>query len=147
MNTKKHDIQVFISHARNDDLVADEVAKALTEQGLIVWSDESIAPGSDWKKEIQNALENSDYIISLLTSKSFSSNFVRNELDYALFNNRYKNRFLPVLIGDESKDEFSRLPWLLKKLKHLYVSDKKSPKLIANEVSRSFLQLVESQLE
>ena len=55
MNTKKHDIQVFISHARNDDLVADEVAKALTEQGLIVWSDESIAPGSDWKKEIQPA--------------------------------------------------------------------------------------------
>lgn len=147
MKLKKHNIQVFISHVRNDDLVASEVAKTLSKQGLVVWSDESILPGSDWKEEMQKALENSDYIISLLTSNSFSSKFVREELDYALFNNRYKNKFLPVLIGDESEEEFSRLPWLLKKLKHLYISKNTSPELIASEVSKSFLQLVDSQLE
>jgi len=149
MNEEKHDIHVFISHARNDDLIAEAVAKVLVNKGLKVWNenDESISPGTDWRKEIQNALENSDFIISLLTSSSFSSNFVRNELDYALFNDRYKNKFLPVLIGDGSENEFNRLPWLLKKLNHLYVSNKKPPKLIADEISEAFLQMVESQLE
>lgn len=147
MNNEKHDIHVFISHARNDDLIAEAVAKVLVDKGIKVWNDESILPGADWRKKIQNALENSDFIISLLTSNSFSSNFVRNELDHALFNDRYKNRFLPVLIGDGSQNEFNRLPWLLKKLNHLNVSIKKPPKLIADEISKAFLQLVESQLE
>lgn len=145
MNAETQDIVVFISHARNDDLVAGEVAKALSKHGLKVWGDDSIGPGSDWRKETKNALDNSDYIISLLTSNAFSSSFVRNELNHALFHSRYKDRFLPVFLGDGSKGEFSRIPWLLKKINHLYISSEKSPKAIADEVSKSFLKLVRSQ--
>ncbi len=147
MNDKKHDINVFISYARNDNLIAEAVTKILVEKGIKILNDESILSGADWRKEIQNALEKSDFIISLLSSKSFSSNFVRNELDHALFNDRYKNKFLPVLIGDGSQNEFNRLPWLLKKLNHLYVSNTKPPKSIADEISTAFLQMAESQLE
>ena len=141
----KQNNKVFISFARNDDQLADELARLLVENGLKVWSDESIEVGSDWQKEIYKALSESDYIICLLTERSYSSNFVRKELDYALFNNRFKNKFLPVLIGSGRENEFNRVPWLIKKINHLFVSDKKPPKVIASEITNSFLRLVESQ--
>lgn len=139
--------QVFISYARNDDQLASEVARLLVENGLKVWSGESIEVGSGLQEEIDKALNESDYMICLLTARSYSSNFVRKELEYALFNNRFKNKFLPVLIGSGGDDEFNRLPWLIKKIYHLFVSDKKPLKVIASEITNSFLRLVKSQGE
>jgi hypothetical protein len=137
MSDKKK-FNVFISYARNDDQIADEVTRLLKESGLNVWVDESIKIGTNWREKIDDALEKSDYIISLLTTKSYSSDYVRKELDHALFNNKYKNNFLPVLIGSGKDDEFNRLPWLIKKINHLRVSDKKQPKAIADEIAKYF---------
>jgi len=141
----KEKFNVFISYARNDDQIADEVTRLLKENGLNVWNDESIKAGSYLLKEKNNALNEADYIISLLTAKSYSSNYVREELDYALFNNKYKDNFLPVLIGSGKEDEFNRLPWLIKKIHHLFFSDKKEPKVIADEIAKNVLLLVKSK--
>lgn len=79
-------------------------------------------------------------MIAILDQHSFSSSLVRKELDYAFFNKRYKNRLLPVFVGNKDGD-FSRLPWILNRLNVLHI--KKTAKLQnqASQIVDAFLKL------
>jgi hypothetical protein len=116
------------------------VARELENQGIAVWSDErSISTGQDWTESTTRAMESSDAVIAILTKHSYSSYWVRSELKQALFNEKFKGKFLPVLIGSE-RDDFSRLPWVLSKLHHLRLSTKESRSTLSKKIVSEFLK-------
>ena len=108
MKTEAITKQVFLSHVRKHKAIANALAKELQRQGFKVWSDQSILPGANWSEEITIALNESDSMIAILDQHSFSSSYVRNELQHAFFDDRYKNRLLPVLISPTSDTDFVR---------------------------------------
>lgn len=112
----------------------------MQKHGISVWSDEkSLSPGQDWAAAIMSAIESSDAIIAILTKHSYSSSWVRSELEQALFNEKFKGKFLPIMIGGESED-FSRLPWVLSKLKHLRLSPRESRSILSKKIVKAFLE-------
>lgn len=141
MDAKKLTKQVFLSHARREQDLADAIAKNLSERGIKVWDDQKLPAAADWGQEVAKALEQSDAMIALLTPHSFSSSWVRSELEHAFFDDRYKHRLLPVLIGAKS-EEFARLPWILTRLALLRIPEAEPTKAHAERVAEAFVDLL-----
>ena len=77
---------IFLSYAREDMDMAKDLYSNLKRYGLDVWLDtESLLPGDSWKDKIQHAIENSNYFIALLSSRSVNKKrFVQKQLKTAL---------------------------------------------------------------
>ncbi|HKZ55945.1 MAG TPA: toll/interleukin-1 receptor domain-containing protein [Anaerolineales bacterium] len=133
--------QVFLSNARNEQRLADAVAAVLSERGIKVWNEQEIPPAEVWAKKVEKALEQSDSMIAFLTPHSYSSSVVRNELEHALFNDRFKHRLLPVLIGHAS-DDFVRLPWILGRMKSLQIRASDPTRRRAKQIAKAFEDLL-----
>lgn len=145
MQSKTIPKQVFLSHSKNDKdltVLAKELSSELTRRGFRVWTDERILPGENWSYEIEKALKESDAMIALLNQHSFSSSYVRDALEHAFFDEKYKNRLLSVLIGETSEEDFSRLPWVLTKMPFLKISSKQSTGDIAKKIADKFQNLL-----
>ena len=142
MKAKNITKQVFLSHARKDKAIANSLAKELQRQGFKVWYDKNISQSSNWSEEINKALDDSDSMIAILNQHSFSSSYVRNELQHAFFDDRYKNRLLPVLISSTSDTDFARLPWVLTKMTFLKISEQQSTENIAKAIVKRFIALL-----
>jgi hypothetical protein len=145
MENEKLSNQVFISYARNDTELAYYLAEELSKRGFKVWYDIEIKVGEEWASQIESALKESDSMIAILNQNSYSSSYVRNELEYALFNEDYKNRLLPVFIGSADEANFARLPWVLNKLEYLRLPDSDSLESLANEIIEQFISLLSKQ--
>jgi hypothetical protein len=78
--------KVFLSYAHEDIGMAKRVYNDLKRYKLDVWFDnESLLPGQVWRDEIQEAIENSDFFLALLSSKSLTKRgYVQKELKIAL---------------------------------------------------------------
>ena len=139
--------QVFLSHTRSEDELAAQIAEVLKEKGVTVWDDKQVAPGSDWKQMIAKALDQSDAMIALLSPHAFSSSWVRHELERALLDEKYKNRLLPVLIGEPREEEFSRLPWILTRIESLRLLSHDPTRRRANRVVDAFFGLLKGTKE
>lgn len=137
--------QIFISHARNDYALANALTKELRSRGFNVWDDKNIKKTKDWSNQIEKALKNSDAMIALLNQHSYSSSYVRDELEYALFSEDYKNRLLPVFIESSIESNFIRLPWVLTKLEYLKISETKSLDSMANIIADKFIALLRNK--
>lgn len=61
-------------------------------------------------------------MVVLLTPESLESKTVKREIEYALGNNSYNNRLIPVLVGSEETLSKESLPWILQKLKTIRLS-------------------------
>ena len=136
---------VFLTYARKNRNLAYALSQELKRSGVNVWDDQSIELGTEWSVEIKKALERCDSMIALLDEHSFSSSYVREELQHAFFDERYKNRLLPVLIGGGSDSTFSRLPWILTKFSVLRVPEVKSPESLAKKITKKFLAQLKTE--
>ena len=109
-------MQVFISHSSKDTMIARQLAHQLSEAGLKVWiPEDEILPGDNWAKKVGQALEESDFMVVLVTPQAFESEWLKEEIQYALTAGRYKGRLIPVFFGSESETS-SDVPWILRKL-------------------------------
>ncbi len=78
--------QVFISHAKEDYVVAEELYDYLHQNNYSPWLDKKkIKVGENWDFEINNALKNSTFVILLLSSISINKRgYVQKEFNKAL---------------------------------------------------------------
>ncbi len=81
-------IEVFISHARDDEHLRDELVKHLSvlrDEGRVhEWFDRKIIAGADREQELQAHLESADLIVLLISSSFFASEYCQNEAKRAL---------------------------------------------------------------
>jgi len=107
-------MQVFISHASADKVLAGKIRDLLQHQNINVKLDEAdIRVGQSIPPEIQSALQASDVICIILSSASANSMWVARELE----------SFLPLLV-DASRDlvpcliDSAQVPQLIKDIKY-----------------------------
>lgn len=129
-------MKVFISHSHKDEALAKKVAVVLEEAGLDVWDpSREIMPGDNWAEKIGQALEESEAMVVLLTPEALETQWVRDEINYALGKVKYQNRLIPVLVGNPKKFPQENIPWILKRLKMINLpeqgKDEESIKQIA----------------
>jgi len=84
-STKKS-LKVFLCHAKPDKARVRDSYKKLVTVGVDAWlDDENLLPGQDWKKEIPNAIRNSDVVIVFLSFESITrEGYVNTEIKHAL---------------------------------------------------------------
>lgn len=108
-------MKIYISHSAQDSDVAKRLAHELEGSGHEAWVAETgILPGDNWGQTLGQALADSEAMVVLLTPEALSSRWVRHEITYALGNERYEGRLLPVLIGPDDKLDPDTVPWALR---------------------------------
>ena len=92
---------VFVSYAHADAARVYPMLSYLHEQGVHIWYDEGIEPGSKWREELASAIQNADRVLFIASKKSVASPNCERELDYALSHN------IPVRVVYIEKAELS----------------------------------------
>jgi hypothetical protein len=103
--------KVFILHSRADETLrpALEIARSLEDMGLDVWLDQKdIKPGDSISNAITNALEQSSYVVALVSPGDQDSPYYQKELEATLAKGK---PILPVMINNATSDN---LPELIK---------------------------------
>ncbi len=134
-------MKVFISHTSRDRETAKAVSKALKEKNVLTFFGDDIISGSQISREISSSISSADAIVAILSKHSFSSVWVRKELNEALFNEKFKDKFFPVLLSS-SVEDLSRLPWVLQKINHLSLSPDEEPEVLGKKIAREFLKFI-----
>ena len=77
---------IFLSYAREDQKIAEEVSEILRRNNVEVWMDRlKILPGQRWDKHIQNAIENCSGAILLVSQYSLrKDSYIQREIDALL---------------------------------------------------------------
>ena len=87
---------VFVSYARKNRPVAEQLAEGLSAGGLQVWWDSDLTAGSEFAAVIEAKLQGAAVVIVLWSADSVRSSFVRDECSRALKH----DKLLPVRIED-----------------------------------------------
>jgi hypothetical protein len=82
MTDKK--FNVFISYSHHDQDFVDQLTQGLEAEGVTVWSDRSIQPGSNWIEEIEGGLEQSRHFLLVVSQESLNSPSINFEIGIAL---------------------------------------------------------------
>lgn len=86
--------QVFISYSRKDLTFIERLAADLKDSGFEVWYDLSnLEGGSRWNRVIEQAIEDSQYVVVVLSPDSIASEWVDDEVGYA---KRLKKKIVPL---------------------------------------------------
>lgn len=121
-------MQVFISHASPDRVLADRLSNKLRESGIDVWNPASIFPGDNWALETGKALEQSEVMVVLYTQRARRILSLRQDIQYALTQGNYRGRVVPVFVGLSNEEAREDVPWILFHLHPLWL-DGASPEL------------------
>jgi len=127
-------MKIFLSHARKDSQLARKLADLLTQAGFSVWlPEEEIAPGDNWAKKIGKALEESECMVILLTPNALESDWLRQNIEYALGSKKYEGRLFSVFVAP-SPEIGKRVPWILQKLPHRQVESAKQFRRVIRDI-------------
>ena len=117
-------MRIFISHSSKDKLLARQLAQRLSAAGLSVWiPEDEILPGDNWAKKVGQALEDSDLMVVLVTPHAFETEWLKEEIQYALTAEHYKGRLIPVFLGAK-QEILEDVPWILRKLNPVQLEGK-----------------------
>lgn len=107
---------IFISHSSVDDSIADQLSEDLQTRGYATWVDHKDIPvGAQWVDVVEQALEQSDVLLLLLSEDAKQSHYVKTE--WQAFYSRRK-RIIPVKVRQCAK------PLLLNMLQDIDFTDK-----------------------
>ena len=97
---------VFLSYKSEEEEYARKVRKVLEDNGISCWmAPDSIPVGSNYMKQIPQAIDNCKVMIVLISEKSQKSTWVKNEFSQAITKNKL---IIPYLIQDcQLEDEFA----------------------------------------
>ncbi|SRR5260221_6249598 len=100
--------EVFLSHSSKNVHFADRLAKALAAHGVnSFFSKKNIRGAQEWHDEIGFALKRCDWFLLVLSPDSVRSTWVKRELVYALQEQRFVERIIPVLYKTCDAEELS----------------------------------------
>ncbi len=133
-------MNVFISYAQADEETAKKVADGLKRQGLHVWDDRQILPGSLWTEEISRALRRSDAMVVLVTPHAARSRAVRSEIDYAMSRLEFKNKLIPVIVGPRKNIPQGELPWILWELQTIELPERGNQQSGIRQIAQTLLK-------
>lgn len=103
--------EVFLSHSSRDSEFVDLIAETMRSHGIPVWySRTNIIGAQQWHDEIGAALQRCDWFAVVLSPDSIESRWVKRELLYALQQNRFENKIIPILF---KPCDYERLSWTL----------------------------------
>jgi catechol 2,3-dioxygenase-like lactoylglutathione lyase family enzyme len=82
---EKEAIPVFISYVKKDYALAALMNERLKQHGIVDWRFENnLKAGDDWRKQIEEAIDNSKIVIVILSQASCASRYVTYEWSYAM---------------------------------------------------------------
>ncbi|MEW6211422.1 MAG: toll/interleukin-1 receptor domain-containing protein [Acidobacteriota bacterium] len=103
--------EVFLSHSSRDSEFVDLISETMRRHGIPVWySRTNIIGAQQWHDEIGAALQRCDWFAVVLSPDSVESIWVKRELLYALQQNRFENKIIPILF---KSCDYDRLSWTL----------------------------------
>jgi len=103
--------EAFLSHASSDQARATSLSEVLVRHRVPLWfSPSQIAGAQQWHDEIGVAIRRCDWFLLLLSPSAIEARWVKRELIFALQNNRYDNRIVPLLY---EPCDFESLSWVL----------------------------------
>jgi hypothetical protein len=103
--------EVFLSHASVDREFAARLVDVLRRHGVPVWhSQTNILGAQQWHDEIGAALRRCDWFLLVLSPHSVESMWVKRELLFALQQNRFEDKIIPLLL---QPCDAERLSWVL----------------------------------
>ncbi len=103
--------EVFLSHSSADQTFVTSLAEVLHRHGVPVWySKTNIIGAQQWHDEIGAALNRCDWFVLVLSPSSVASMWVKRELLFALQQNRFENRIVPLFY---QPCDFNQLSWVL----------------------------------
>jgi hypothetical protein len=106
--------EVFISHSSLDRGFANDIATVLQRHGIPFWySERNIVGAQQWHDEIGAALRRCDWLVVLLSPNAVESVWVKREVVFALNDQRYAEKIIPVLY---QPCDFDQLSWTLSSL-------------------------------
>ncbi|MBI3824186.1 MAG: toll/interleukin-1 receptor domain-containing protein [Planctomycetes bacterium] len=91
-------INCFISHSSKDWEFAERIEKMLGDHGIEAYlSFDEIVPGRAWRAEVGAALERCQWILLILSADARKSEFVLEEIGYALSKSKkFAGRIIPL---------------------------------------------------
>ena len=109
--------KLFLSHASPDRPFVNKLATFLAERKIPFWySKRHLVGAQQWHDEIGKALKTCDWFLVALSPAAVRSKWVKRELLYALQEERYENRIVPVLI---KPCDVETLSWTLASVQHV----------------------------
>ena len=103
--------KVFLSHSSKDRAFVLRLTKVLDRHKVTYWySATHIVGAKQWHDEIGRALAQCNWFLIVLTPNAVRSQWVKRELLYALNENRYNEKIIPLL---HKPCNHSRLSWTL----------------------------------
>lgn len=74
---------IFISYGREDQDLAERIARDLERSGLRVFHSKHLLPGEEWGPRLMREIERARYVLVLLSPSFFQSPWARRELETA----------------------------------------------------------------
>lgn len=131
-------MKVFVSHAHTDEPLARRVTATLERAGLEVRDPiHEIMPGDNWAAVVSQALQESQAMVVLLTPDAMRSRWVLADIQYALGQVRFRERLIPVVVGDPDAMKSEEVPWVLRRLKTVRLTDHSNEEEGIKEVART----------
>ena len=113
--------EAFLSHSSKDRRFVDGLSSTLRSHGIPVWySQKNIVGAQQWHDEIGKALARCDWFVVVLTPHSVKSEWVYQELLYALNHRQYKGHIVPLL---KRKCSYEQLSWTLDSFQRVDFTD------------------------
>lgn len=100
---------VFIAYAADTKPLAEELTLALQREGIQTWADfKDLKPGQLWKDEIENALQNAQSFVILVSPESKMTRWAEVEWRLALTNawSDPQKMLIPVVVGENEVPPF-----------------------------------------
>jgi len=96
--------KIFISYSRKDRIAADYIATELGKRGADVFIDyQRLTAGKHFVESLALEIENSDYLVFIISPNSVSSRWVDGEVGWAI---QHEKTVIPVLLEPASLRKF-----------------------------------------